>query len=705
MQKNINQLATAISVTLALSAPVIAKVDNHLSAQSFTGAFFTPNAQVIDQGDASLFYGQGVPHNNHIAELDNMFFAASFAPGLEAGGRVVTQTYDCNIYTESNCGIRDLSASVKYQLPFVHDYTGFNLAIGAQDIGGAANNFEAYYLVADYEFEILPLRVSAGYGQSELAMGIMDGPFGSVELQPLSFVQLIGEYDSAEVNAAAKVFTPEGLLPYGAQVAFQYQLYSGHKTTRSNVEDQTVWSVNASIPLLNYNFTEFDQFKNIDQLSVKDKIDIAQSKSKAASLKALETALIDEGFLNVQFGKNNNKLVIALENRRYNQNQIDGIGVALGIITSHVGEDMFAELEIDSPEQSFELFALVNAIPMIQVSSSATCYREFIRSNTDCSQLKFSTIKLTTKMDNVAWIGDVKAKGAGKSQLIFSPAIRHRDATEYGVFDFSLALSSNLYTPLWQGAAIDIRHLTPIDNSDDFEDGRIWQDSRYESEVDRAMIHQAFRFPFDVSTQFSYGVLYKDYKGILNDTQWRSPTGMHTVAFQVSDFAYKDDIYDNGAPADNKSTSIASYTLDLAEYNWQGEIQTGSYWNGDSGFKVTSMYWVGDVKLSAEYQNTTAEDADEAEEFVKLSVTMPLTFWRDMKPNKFVQIRGTDNYVHSVQTRIGNSHNNLNAGLGGSILLKHNLTRQYYNNNRISVDYYDEKQVRLRNAYLRYLEL
>lgn len=149
MQKNINQLATVISVTLALSSPAIAKVDNHLSAQSFTGAFFTPNAQVIDQGDTSLFYGQGVPHNNHIAELDNMFFAASFAPGLEAGGRVVTQTYDCNKYTESNCGIRDLSASVKYQLPFVHDYTGFNLAIGAQDIGGAANNFEAYYLVAD----------------------------------------------------------------------------------------------------------------------------------------------------------------------------------------------------------------------------------------------------------------------------------------------------------------------------------------------------------------------------------------------------------------------------------------------------------------------------------------------------------------------------------------------------------------------------
>lgn len=56
----------------------------------------------------------------------------------------------------------------------------------------------------------------------------MDGPFAGAEWQPLSFVQLVGEYDASEFNAMAKLFTPEGFLPFGAQMSFDYQLYTGH---------------------------------------------------------------------------------------------------------------------------------------------------------------------------------------------------------------------------------------------------------------------------------------------------------------------------------------------------------------------------------------------------------------------------------------------------------------------------------------------
>jgi len=692
------------SATLAVSWSALADVDNLLSAQSFTGALLTPNAQVVDYGDFSLLYGQGVPYQGHIADLDNLFFAAGFAPGFEAGGRIVTQTYSCNSYSESGCGTRDLSASAKFQLPFVYDYTGFNVAIGGQDIGGAANNFATYYAVADYEFDALPVRFSAGYGKSDMTMGIMDGPFGSIELQPLPFVQLVGEYDSTEFNGAVKVFTPEDLLPYGAQVALQYQVYTSHESTNANKENESMWALNASMPFMNYNFTQANAYAKDKTLALSDTIHIAQAQSSSASLTELKKALVDEGFINVQLGSKDEKVIISLENRRYNHNQMDGVGVALGIISSHLGSDIYNDLGIEAGNEEFELFTLVNDLPMMQVSASAVCYRDFVKTGEPCADLKFSTYMLTETIKEGNWLEHNNESDFGRTQVILAPALQHRDATEYGVFDYSLALATNVYTTLWTGAAVDVRHLLPVANSDDFDEGELWGDSNYESEIDRMLIHQAFRLPFDLTNQASFGIIRTDYQGFINETNWTSPEGRHSFNFQISQFEYSKERNQNGFYMEDRNTTLSSYTLSVPEWSWQANIESGNYWGGDSGFKITSTHWLGDAKLEAKYQSTTAVDADEAEEFISLSVSIPLTLWRDMKPG-YVQLRGTDQFTYALQTRIGNSHNNLNTGMGSSINLQHSLARQYYNDDRMSPGYFKENVYRLRNAYLKYLTL
>jgi len=701
---SIIKITLLTSATLAASWSAVASVDNLLSTQSFTGALLTPNAQVIDYGDFSLLYGQGVPYQNHIADLDNLFFAAGFAPGFEAGGRIVTQTYSCNMFTESGCGIRDLSASAKFQLPFVYDYTGFNVAIGGQDIGGAANNFATYYAVADYEFDAVPMRFTAGYGKSDMTMGIMDGPFGSIELQPLPFVQLVGEYDSTEFNGAVKVFTPEDLLPYGAQVALQYQVYTGHESTNTNKENESMWALNASMPFMNYNFGQANAYAKDKTLALSDTIHIAQAQSSSASLTELKKALVDEGFINVQLGSKDAKIMVSLENRRYNHNQMDGVGVALGIISSHLGSDIYNDLDIEAGNQEFELFTLVNDIPMMRVSTSAVCYREFVKTGEPCADLKFSTYMLTETIKEGNWLEHNNESDFGRTQVILAPALQHSVATELGVLDYSLALATNVYTTLWTGAAVDIRHLLPVTNSDDFDDGELWGDSNYESEIDRILIHQTFRLPFDLTNQTSFGVIAADYQGFMNETSWTSPEGRHSFNFQISQFGYTQERNNNGVYMDDRNTTLSSYTLSVPEFSWQGTIEGGDYWGGDSGFKITSAHWLGDAKLEATYQSTTALNADEAEEFISLSVSIPLTLWRDMKPG-YVQLRGTDQFTYALQTRIGESHNNLNTGMGSSINLQHSLARQYYNDDRMSPGYFKENVYRLRNAYLKYLTL
>ena len=720
-------IGIALSVCLAPFNLHAKNVDNLLSSQSFTGVLLTPNAQVQDQGDIAFLYGQGVPYNNQIAELDNLLVNVGLFAGFEAGVRIVTKTYDCNGYTGqgSDCdgggGIRDLSASLKYQFPFLYDYTGVNFALGVQDLGGAANNFETFYGVADYEFDFYPIRMSVGYAKSKLSLNVMDGAFGSVEVQPLSFLQLATEYDAAKINAGIKLFTPEGFLPLDAQVAMQYQVYTGHDDEASN--NQSVWSVDASVPLAGFSANDKKKESVEAALSESDIINIAQNQYKTAGIEDLKKALLEEGFLNVRVANNKETLFISFENRRYNHNQVDGLGVALGIISSYSNSEMLNELDISAENPNFEIYSLVNDLPVIAVSGSLRCYRRFIEGGSECDDLTFNQGSAQSNYAAVMWGDEIEASSFGRTQITLAPVISHRTATEYGVYDYSLALETNLYTTLWKGAALDLSHTLPISNSDDYEEGKIWDKSRHENQIVKALAHQAFMLPYGFATQFSAGYLslyttnyvnwkrngYQDYYGGMNETTWTPGNGRNTFGFQLSQFESPDELDEDGNRTFNKVTQLANYQLNVPEWNWQFKVQGGQYSNADIGYNLTSSHWLGDVRLDASYLNSKANNPyvsdaqEEYEQFVKVNISVPLTFWRDMKP-RYVQVKGTNEFNYSLQTRMGNTHNNLNTGLGNQINLSHGLVQQYQNRNRISQHYFEVNTLRLRNAYIRYIE-
>ncbi|PMH19635.1 YjbH domain-containing protein [Vibrio breoganii] len=675
----------ALSLVTGFSYPVLAQVDILPSQQGFSGLIFTPNAQTIEAGRGSALFSQGVPYRGSIAELDNWYVNAGVFPHLEVGGRIVTQTYDCNGYTESGCGIRDLSATAKFQLPYLEDLTGFNLAFGAQDIGGAASNFDAYFVVADTEIESFNLRLSGGYGQSDLSLGVLDGPFAGAEWQPFDFVQLAGEYDAQEFNAAVRLMTPQDMLPYGAQLAAQYQLYSGHEN-----QDQTLWGVSASVPFFGDTFTrnKYSDVKPDSQTQIETQL----AKGDASSLTQLVGKLEQEGFVNIRVGANLDTLVIALESKRYQHNTMDGAGVALGIISANSGEGLFADLPRGSSKaQKVELVLLQNKVPMLSINTELNCYRDFLKSGAECEQMQFSNQDLAAKLDQTQWRYETVNDGFGYSELIFSPVMNYAVATEYGFFDYSIGLGTNLYTPLWKGAAVDVRHILPIANSDDYDDGYYEYDA-LENEVDRALVHQAFRLPANTMTLFSAGLIKSDYYGGQNETQWYSTSGMHNLGFEAGYFTAKDSI-----DTEDRTPLLAHYRLSVAQWNWQMQVQGGEFWGGDQGVKATSSHWLGDTRLDASYLNS------ESEQFVTLNVSIPLTFWRGMKPD-YLTVRGVSEWNFSVQTRVGESHNQLNTGLGKTANNYHNLDRQYFNRARLNPNYFENNPIRLRNAYLRYLD-
>ncbi|MFI3244881.1 MAG: hypothetical protein R3Y10_00130 [Ferrimonas sp.] len=679
----------AIASGQAAATTVIPSLRVLPSQQAFSGLVLIPNAQVAAKGQFSFTFAQGLPFEEQIADVDSLLFNIGLLPGMELSGRVVTEEYSSDCFREDCGDIRDLSGSFKYQFP---QWFGpqWNLAIGSQDLGGAANNFATYYAVADYSPTPWPVRISAGVGTSDLSFGVMDGVFAGVEYQPFSFLQLALEYDGAGSNGAIKVMTPPDWLPYGASASASHQVFSSHPS------EQPMWFAQLQVPLLGLSHNQ----PQSPVLALEDKVVAQQRFASVASLSMALTALEQEGFLNLRLGRWSERVVISYENRRYDHDQLDGLGVALGILSSYLGTEALAELGLTPEQDNLLLVQLINGLPMMAVDTSIDCYRGFIRDGAHCGQLQFYDSYLGDILKQVQWQGPVRATGLGRSQIILQPGVRYAVATEFGVLDYSFAFAPNWYLPLWAGAALDLRYLVPISNSDDYQEG-YWEAAQFSSELDRALVHQAFRFGDRITTQFSAGQVFADYRGVLNDSRWSTASGRHSMGWELSWFAPKQRQNEQGFRNDDRSTLLARYQYSAPDWQWQLGITAGQFWRGDKGVSVVSTHWLGDVAIEATYLNSKLDEA-EREEFFTLSVSLPLTFWRDMAPG-YIQLRGTEQFTLGLQTRIGDSDNLLNGGLGDEVNLQHRISRQYYNRNRYGSDYYSSHIHKMRHAYLRYV--
>ncbi len=694
MDKKIKILGT-VACSLPLSAIAFADLSNLQdlpSNQSFTGVIYTPNAQTLEYGLFRFTFAQGLPAEGVVQTSDSLNFSLGLLEGLEAHGRIITTNYSANCFVDG-CGIRDLSMSFKYQIPNYWSIDNFNIAVGVEDFGGELSYFDAYYGVADYTLEDIPLRLSIGYGKSDNVLGVLDGSFGSIEYQPFDFVQFTGEYDSAEFNSSVKFFTPESLLPYDMTASLSYQVYSDHDT-----DDQAIWNAALSIPLITSYTRSRDYARGNGSLI--ERLALEQGKANNASISALITALRNEGFVNVKVGVSNDKVVVALENRRYNHNQVDGLGVALGIVSSHLGQN--AAQDIGAASDQFELVMLANQKPVVSVLSNSNCYQSFVNGSASCDDIQFITRDLSERLDMVDWKTERVNSGTLDSQIVFSPMVRHGVATEYGVYDYSFAMSSNLYTYLWSGAAIDVRHILPLAESDDFEEGGYFEDSVYENEIERAMVHQFFRLPYvDIANQVSLGLVKSDYIGARSESAWFSQSGNHWLGLEMSYFQHQDEKDKNGYANPDRQTFLTRYTFSMPEWDWQFNATAGEFWKGDVGAKFTTSHWFEDIEVSASYQVTKFNDTDE-EQFVTVSVKLPLTPWRDMSPS-VIQVRGNEAYDFNVTTRVGNDYNYLAAGQGDELVMDNSMLRRYFNRGRYGQEYFEQNRQRIRNAYLRYL--
>ena len=701
-----------LSCAAALSLPAAAEdIKAYQSFSGYTGLINTPNAEVQLKGTADIGYNNQLDFRGvEYVDGHNFIFSAGLFDGLEVSGQIASSTMHDNTYSIEGRGqIRDLSFNAKYQLPYIPK-NWFSLAIGAKDLGGAANNYEAYYVVASKE--LWDFRFSAGVGRSDRHTGMMDGAFAGIEWQPLEWFSVLTEYDAESVNAAARITVPKKWLYDIGELTLTSRFYS---STDFSEEKDTYWGVNFSLPLSDEaksNYKPVEPAPYVAPVSTKPmakvndhgvgfihtamapklaeqpkaltlaNINKAPKEQSNANLgdqvQQLKDALLNDGFENVVVGFNTSTIFINFENSVFNRNNVDAIGVVLGRITENVS--------IENKHFSVQLSK--SDLPLIAIQGNIDNYRAFIeRGISPDLNIQHGRASIP---EGVVWAGKAQASPYFKPRLTVSPVLSSTYATEFGVFDYSVGARATLDIPLWKGAGINVAAQTIIEESDDFEDRKVFDNYSLDEGIVNASLYQTFALPFGFYNQTQIG-FYKDffdYKAIINETAWLSPEGRHKVSAKLGYFDF----------ADYRATreyQTLSYQYNWVEHDITLHATGGNYFYEDSGYKLESRFWFGDSYVGVYYQDTESQK-------IGVAISIPLTPRKDMNVTRYGQLKGQAAWRTSVGTRIGNDVNTLVFNEAYAPTSSITLDNTVFNKGRLNASYIYNNLARMKEAYESY---
>ncbi len=668
-----------------------------MSFQGYSGLINTPTATLFDEGKVYTQYSNQVETRNGYRDGSNYSFAVGLWENVEISGRLA----DYNFGGES--GLTDLSANIKLGIPYIpKDW--FSLAIGIQDVGGAANFFDAKYAVATKSiFE--NINISLGMGQSDSTQGRLDGIFAGISWQPYNWAKLSVEYDAADTQVGLHISSPESWLNNGIQLTTNLLLSS----TNEELKDDFYYGVGLTIPL---NFNSADKFsqptstyeksytkQEISSLNINDKNPMESSST--VELLRLKKSLVKEGFESVSVGETDlNTVYIEIENHLYNRNQIDGLGVILGILSE----------EVQHNYSHFTLILKEREVPVLVVKGSLAEYDNFLRDNrplkldisTDTYINEEVTSTINTNNNEGFWL---------KPRFTFWPGIVSRTGTEYGAFDASLALISHVELPLWPGAALTAQHTAQVAETKNFENGEFFSNYKQETGLQEYSFHQTFSLPYSIKNMTFFGKYRDTYNYLANEVRWQNIDGNHKINLFTA--RYENQITPERKPypgcnilflqcfpaqePQQRDVIIGKYKYYNTRFNTSAELQVGQYWQQDKGAVVKLERMFGDVSINLTYKNTKI-DNEESNQFIGIGFSVPLTPRKDYN-NKYFQVRGKPQWQYSVNTLVGESHNNLTPGTGDDTQLFYNLDSTFYNNDRLSSLYIYANSNRLKQAY------
>jgi len=665
-------ILTLFSTTLLFSE----QIPHSNSFQGYTGLINTPNAQVMNEGDLSFSFNN--QFDNHLRNYDytkpeqyseDYIFGVGLLPGFEIQGR----------FKEQRGYIRDLSANIKYKIPEIYEFLP-NIAIGIQDLGSAANNYENYYIVADKEFWFL--RASLGYGYSNSSRAPrMDGVFGGLEAEVVPWLSVMGEHDGKETHVGARFFMPEDWIE-GLKV---------HLTVASNLsnDNEMSYMINAIFPLgKKEKYTHLVGLSTVSKEINKGKNHIMVPKSHTESivnqgLEGLVDILTANGLQNVSVGSRGETLYIAYENTVYLHNELDAIASVLhdAVTLSNtykffVIEPKHSNVAVTSISGSLEKAAAFFATPSFETK-----------------QAFISSLQESKYENNWTMYATDANSGRYRPRIVLSPVLTTFVGTEVSAFDYQLLFATKAYINLYDGLDLTFRYDTPLANSKNLDpDHGVFGGSYSDGGLFSTMLNYSNRIENGLNT-ISAGSYEFDYVGVMD--QFIYHIDNHTVKLKVGYFQNYDD------NDDSKTVYLAKYSYHYTPMDLFAEVQAGKYWYQDVGISIAVKRYFGDVAVELKYLQTSDDDvffqSESTNKYVGISLELPLDLKKSRLSGKYMQVNGDTNWHYGLRSTVGRADgsNRIVPNSGYDPVLEIESESYFYNRNRLSLDYIKENSERL----------
>lgn len=654
-------------------------IAQELAFPGMSGVLATPDAYTTEVGEVNYQFNTYGESNNqtNFDRTYNHVFTVGVTPNAELGGRL-TDYFNKNAPLNADGtkpGKRDLSANLKLRLPTVNDKLP-DVAIGFNDIAGEAVNFRSQYVVASKKI---------GKGKYSLGYATGDNPdfkggFGSAAYSVAPNTKIMAEYDTQQAQLGGSYDLSERT---GVPLSFKVATPVNGK----NARDLTI-AVTATLPL--------DQrIKRHKQASVKAQniaaLALNDSKTQPDEYGFI-TQLEKYQFENVSLGyQAKQDYVLAFENRVYNHNYMDGLGIVLGTASEFLGET-----------GNLLVILTDNGIPKLAVKTRLKDIKAFLLADNRAIQRSF-TQQLNVwypqpnfmHTQNIHWLKGASFANKTKVDITLQPDIKTAVGTEWGMFDYDLAARVDANIPVWKGANVHATADIPVAHSNLFqEDSAVFGADTHRLGIQQANLQQTFKPSATSTALVSAGlakVKNKDYYTGQAEGVLLSQTGQTKWYGKVAQFNAKDN------NENNHQVALAGVRHEWPEANWSVEANYGKFFEGDKGAHLSVGRRFGDTELTAYTKYINQNDIAAG-----LQISLPLTPRKDYKKGGLV-IRGNERWSYQQQTTVKDpvvvGSNRLRTNMLFEPKLEHSLSRDYLESNTLSPAYIKANVERLREAY------
>ena len=646
--------------------------DQGVASIGATGGLHIPSAHVLEPGEAAASFGNAQdPKLGTYDTRQNFSLGFGLGGNLELYGRLAEYTTPNNApagLPNIAAGLRDLSVNFKWQLPLQTAWLP-KLAVGMTDVSGGASFFKSAYAVASDTAG--PLRWSLGLAQGSAARGakVLNGAFGGAELRLWDTrFTLLAETNGSSRHAGVR-YTSEP-LPWLGQSQFIGTLQQSFNTT--SFQTTLVFPLGADAAAIR---------RSTSTASATSPL-LAESAtgSPSENLEMLRDKLKTTGLDRLRVGTLGSAWVVEYENQRYLRNEVDALGLVLGLA---------AELA-PANVQAVRAIALKNGQTMSQASVNPAAYRDYLRwgdSQPVLNSLAFNALA-SDELAAVEWLGGPPAP-TNRLSVSLRPLVNTHAGTEFGLFDYSLALQARVSTGLWKGAVAYADVVQPISNSANFEASRVFGSELHRSGLQTAALQQSFWLGPRWFNSVGVGRYGYDTTGLQAESIMLMPWN-------------DDSIHLHGSTVSTKNQTSLSQAAWSTAYRWQANTNTWveagfhQYTDGGRGPSLLLTRWFGDVAV----QMLARRDANHT--FVGLQLSLPLTPRQGMGAAA-VQVSGSPRFVTGLRTKMANGGaNNIIPMAVRPLELSYQAEVELLNSGRISANYVRSQLPRMRESFYLY---